>query len=81
MKQKKSKLIQALEEYFANTSEEQLKKDLEELEKYNQYGPELEDCLELGRLHCLEVMKNMENDLKNEKDNSISCNNLADDRL
>ena len=64
MEQKKSKLIQALEEYFANASEEQLKKDWEELEKYNQYGPEMEDCLELGRLHCLEVMRNMENDMK-----------------
>lgn len=57
---RKSKLIQGLEEYLANTSEEQLKKDWAELEQYNQYGPEMEDCLELGRQHCKQVMKNME---------------------
>lgn len=55
MADRKSKLIQGLEEYLANTSEEQLKKDWEELEKYNHYGPEIEDCLDMGRQHCLEL--------------------------
>lgn len=52
MEKKKSKLIQGLEDYLNNTSEEQLKKDWAELEQYNQYGPEVKDCLELGRQHC-----------------------------
>ena len=60
MEEEKSTLIQALEEYLANTSEEQLKKDWEELEPYNQYGPEMEDCLELGRQHCMEMMKELD---------------------
>lgn len=60
MANEKSKIIQGLEEYFANTSEEQLKKDWEELEQYNQYGPEIEDCLELGRQHCMAVMKELD---------------------
>lgn len=59
-KEQHSKLIQGLEEYLANTSEEQLKKDWEELEQYNQYGPEMEDCLELGKQHCMEIMKEEE---------------------
>ena len=64
MSDRKSKLIQRLEEYLANTSEEQLKKDWEELEQYNQYGPEMEDCLELGRQHCIEMMKEEDMSLK-----------------
>lgn len=60
MEEEKSTLIQALEEYLANTSEEQLKKDWAELEQYNQYGPDMEECLELGRQHCMEMMKNEE---------------------
>ncbi len=63
-KEQRSKLIQALEEYLENTSEEQLKKDWEELEQYNQYGPEMEDCLELGRQHCMEMMKEEDMSLK-----------------
>ena len=59
-KEQRSKLIQGLEEYFANTSEEQLKKDWEELEQYNQYGPDMEECLKLGRQHCIEMMKEEE---------------------
>lgn len=59
-KEQRSKLIQCLEEYFANTSEEQLKKDLEELEQYNQCGPDIEECLELSRQHCIETMKEMD---------------------
>lgn len=58
MEHKKSKLIQGLEDYFNNTSEEQLKKDWAELEQYNQYGPEVQDCLLLRRQYCKEVMKN-----------------------
>ena len=59
-KEQRSKIIQRLEEYLANTSEEQLKKDWAELEQYNQYGPEMEDCLELGRQHCMEMMKELD---------------------
>lgn len=63
-KEQRSKLIQALEEYLANTSPEQLKKDWEELEQYNQYGPDMEECLELGRQHCMEMMKEEDLSLK-----------------
>lgn len=35
---KKSSLIQGLEEYFDNTPKEELEKDLKELEPYNEYG-------------------------------------------
>lgn len=56
-KEQRSKLIQGLEEYLTNTSEEQLKKDWEELEQYDQYGPDIEECLELGRQHCMEMIK------------------------
>ena len=69
MSDKKSKLIQGFEEYFANTSEEQLKKDLVELESYNQYGPDIEECLELGRQHCIEMMKELDMNKKTHKIN------------
>lgn len=59
-KEQHSKLIQGLEEYLANTSEEQLKKDWEELEQYNQYGLDMEECLKLGCQHCIEMMKEEE---------------------
>lgn len=38
-------LLQGLEEYFRNTSKEQLDKDLEELEKYNEIGPDVNEYL------------------------------------
>lgn len=38
MKENKSPLIQGLEEYFDNMSEEQLEKDLKELGPYMEYG-------------------------------------------
>ena len=60
----KSKIIQGLEDYLNNTPPEQLKKDWEELEKYNQYGPEMEDCLDLGEAHCQQVMEMIHNDTK-----------------
>ena len=59
-KEQRSKLIQGLQDYLDNTSPEQLEKDWEELEKYNQYGPDMEECLELGRQHCIEMMKEKE---------------------
>lgn len=52
-----SKLIQGLHDYFNNTSPEQLEKDWKDLNKFNQYGPDIEECLELGRRHCIEMMK------------------------
>lgn len=41
----KHPILQKLEEYLNNASEEQLKKDWEELKQYNQSGPEMLDCL------------------------------------
>lgn len=38
-------LLQGLEEYFRNTPKEQLDKDLEELEKYNEIGPDVDEYL------------------------------------
>lgn len=59
-KEQHSKLIQGLQDYFDNTSPEQLEKDLKELEQFNQYGPDIEECLELGRQHCMEMMKELD---------------------
>ena len=53
-------ILQALQDYLDNTSPEQLEQDWKELKKYNQYGPEMEDCLELGKQHCMEIMKEEE---------------------
>lgn len=53
-------ILQALQDYLDNTSPEQLEQDWKELEKYNQYGPDMEECLELGRQHCIEMMKEEE---------------------
>ena len=57
-------ILQALQDYLDNTSPEQLEKDWKELEQYNQYGPDMEECLELGRLHCIEMMKDEDLSLK-----------------
>lgn len=38
-------LLQGLKEYFRNTPKEQLDKDLEELEKYNEIGPDVNEYL------------------------------------
>lgn len=35
-------LLQKLEEYFRNTSKEQLDKDWEELKEYNEIGPDMD---------------------------------------
>lgn len=59
---KKSELIQGLEEYINNTTPEQLKKDWAELEKYNQFGPNIEDCLDLGEAHCKQLMETINNE-------------------
>lgn len=53
-------ILQGLQDYLDNASPEQLEKDWEELEQYNQYGPDMEECLELGRQHCMEMMKDKE---------------------
>lgn len=63
-KEQYSKLIQGLQDYLNNTSPEQLEKDWQELEQYNQYGPDIEECLELGRQHCIEMMKDEDLSLK-----------------
>lgn len=59
-----SKLIQGLQDYFNNTSPEQLEKDWKDLDKFNQYGPDIEECLELGKQHCMEMMKEEDLSLK-----------------
>lgn len=38
-------LLQGLEEYFRNTPKEQLDKNLEELEKYNEIGSDVDEYL------------------------------------
>ena len=63
-KEQRSKLIQGLQDYLDNTSPEQLEQDWKELEKFNQYGPDMEECLELGRQHCMEMMKDEDLSLK-----------------
>lgn len=63
-KEQHSKLIQGLQNYFDNTSPEQLEQDWKELEKFNQYGPDIEECLNLGEQHCIEMMKEEDSSLK-----------------
>ena len=63
-KEQRSKLIQGLQDYFDNTSPEQLEQDWKELEKFNQYGPNIEECLNLGKQHCLEMMNEEDESLK-----------------
>lgn len=43
--EKKTPLIQGLQEYFNTTPKEQLEKDLNELESYNEYGPIIREVL------------------------------------
>ena len=57
MNERASKLIQGLQYYLDNTPSDQLEKDWQELEQFNQCGPDIEECLELGRQHCIEMMK------------------------
>ena len=59
-----SKLIQGLHDYFNNTSPEQLEKDWKDLDKFNQYGSDIEECLELGRQNCIKMMKEEDLSLK-----------------
>ena len=66
-KEQHSKLIQGLQDYLDNTSPEQLEQDWKELEKFNQYGPDIEECLNLGEQHCIEMMKEEDKSLKNGK--------------
>ena len=63
-KEQRSKLIQGLQNYFDNTSPEQLEQDWKELEKFNQYGPDIEECLSLGKQHCIKMMKEEDESLK-----------------
>lgn len=39
------KLLENLKEYFKNTSQEQIDKDFEEIEKYNEIGPSVDEYL------------------------------------
>ena len=61
------KMLEGLQEYFENTPPEQLKKDWEELEKFNQVGPTMEECLEYGRRNCMHQMHAMNDPLFNDK--------------
>lgn len=49
--EKKSLLIQGLEEYFDNTPKEELEKDLNELESYNEYVPTIKEHPILQKLN------------------------------
>ena len=49
-------IINALKEYFENTPKEQLEKELAELEKFNQIGPDVLESLILSELHSKEFM-------------------------
>lgn len=42
-------LLQKLEEYFRNTPKEQLDKDWEELKKYNEIGPDIDEYLKSAK--------------------------------
>ena len=68
-KEQCSKLIQGLYDYLNNTSPEQLEKDWKELKKFNQYGPDIEECLNLGKQHCIEMMKEEDESLKEDYGN------------
>ena len=70
-KEQRLKLIQGLQDYLDNTSPEQLEQDWKELEKFNQYGPDIEKCLNLGEQHCIEMMKEEDESLKMEKTNKL----------
>ena len=63
-KEQRSKLIQDLQDYFDNTSPEQLEQDWKELEKFNQYSPDIEECFNLGKQYCIEMMKEEDESLK-----------------
>ena len=65
--EKKSKILQALEDYFNNTPPEQLEKDWQELEKYNQIGPDVLECLDLGEKHSKQFMEMIQEDIENGK--------------
>ena len=67
MEKKKSKLIEGLEKYLRETPEEQLKKDWEELEKYNQSGPDMEECLSIARARILDNMREEDRSLQIEE--------------
>lgn len=42
-------ILQKLEEYFRNTPKEQLDKDWEELKKYNEIGPDIDEFLKSAK--------------------------------
>ena len=71
-KEQCSKLIQGLYDYLNNTSPKQLEQDWKELEKFNQYGPDIEECLNLGKQHCIEMMKEEDSSLKEDYGNKRS---------
>lgn len=67
MDERGKKMLEGLREYFENTSPEQLKRDWEELEPYNHFGPTIEECLEYGHRHCLREMHEMNDPLFTDK--------------
>lgn len=49
---KKSRLLESLKKYLKETPPEKLKKDFEELEPYNEIGPDVEEYMEyIRKLH------------------------------
>lgn len=66
-----NKILEGLKEYLENTSPEQLKRDWEELEPYNHFGPTMEECLELGRENCMRMMREMDESSTTSTDSHI----------
>lgn len=67
MDERGKKMLEGLREYFENTSPEQLKRDWEELEPYNHFGPKMDECIEYGRRYCLREMHEMNDPLFTDK--------------
>lgn len=57
-------IVKKLNDYLANASEEQLKKDWEELEQYNQDGPDVSELLDLAKKKLSESGKDICHDQK-----------------
>ena len=54
----KSLMLQKLKEYFNNTPKEQLEKDLEEIEQYQNIGPTVDEYIEYMERRFKKPIKN-----------------------
>lgn len=60
------KVFESLKNYFENTPSEQIEKDWEELKKYNEIGPDIEEFLS--------VQKQFAKDMENQNNREITEN-------